>query len=146
LAPANRVDLLVEAPAAPGCYTLKSGKTTLVYVTVTGDPVSMGFPTHQDDFPKQLDFLGTIDPATIHLRREPTLGASQDPQNPGQSCPSKVVDDGKDKWCSGYFKMRSRFADFTGQYVQHCHLLAHEDRGMMQLLEVVTDKTVLKHH
>ncbi len=46
----------------------------------------------------------------------------------------------------GYFKMRSRFADFTGQYVQHCHILAHEDRGMMQLLEVVTDRTVLKHH
>jgi len=46
----------------------------------------------------------------------------------------------------GYFTMRSRFVDFTGQYVQHCHILAHEDRGMMQLLEVVTNKTVLKHH
>lgn len=37
----------------------------------------------------------------------------------------------------GYFKMRSRFADFTGQYVLHCHMLMHEDRGMMQLVEVV---------
>ncbi|HEX2165538.1 MAG TPA: multicopper oxidase domain-containing protein [Thermoanaerobaculia bacterium] len=46
----------------------------------------------------------------------------------------------------GYFKMRSRFVDFTGQYVQHCHILAHEDRGMMQLLEVVSNKTVLVHH
>src|ERR1041384_278164 len=46
----------------------------------------------------------------------------------------------------GYFRMRSRFVDFTGQYVQHCHILAHEDRGMMQLLEVVNDRTVLKHH
>lgn len=36
----------------------------------------------------------------------------------------------------GYFKMRSRFVDFTGQYVLHCHILAHEDRGMMQLVEV----------
>ncbi len=48
--------------------------------------------------------------------------------------------------CPGYFKMRSRFVDFTGQYVQHCHILAHEDRGMMQLLEVVSNKAVLKHH
>ncbi|HEX3130697.1 MAG TPA: multicopper oxidase domain-containing protein [Thermoanaerobaculia bacterium] len=50
------------------------------------------------------------------------------------------------KTVPGYIKMRSRFVDFTGQYVQHCHILAHEDRGMMQLLEVVSNKTVLKHH
>ena len=31
----------------------------------------------------------------------------------------------------GYFKLRSRFVDFPGQYVLHCHILAHEDRGMM---------------
>jgi FtsP/CotA-like multicopper oxidase with cupredoxin domain len=36
----------------------------------------------------------------------------------------------------GYFKMRSRFVDFTGQYVLHCHILAHEDRGMMELVAV----------
>ena len=46
----------------------------------------------------------------------------------------------------GYFKMRSRFADYPGQYVLHCHILAHEDRGMMQLIEVVPNTTVLKHH
>jgi FtsP/CotA-like multicopper oxidase with cupredoxin domain len=46
----------------------------------------------------------------------------------------------------GYFKMRSRFADYPGQYVMHCHILAHEDRGMMQLVEVVTNKSVLAHH
>jgi FtsP/CotA-like multicopper oxidase with cupredoxin domain len=39
----------------------------------------------------------------------------------------------------GYFVMRSRFVDFTGLYVQHCHILAHEDRGMMQLLQVCRD-------
>ena len=36
----------------------------------------------------------------------------------------------------GYFKMRSRFVDYTGQYVMHCHILAHEDRGMMTVVEV----------
>jgi FtsP/CotA-like multicopper oxidase with cupredoxin domain len=46
--------------------------------------------------------------------------------------PRKVDEDGK----PGYFKMRSRFVDFTGVYVQHCHILSHEDRGMMQLVEV----------
>jgi FtsP/CotA-like multicopper oxidase with cupredoxin domain len=36
----------------------------------------------------------------------------------------------------GYFKMRSRFVDFPGLFVMHCHILAHEDRGMMTVVEV----------
>jgi FtsP/CotA-like multicopper oxidase with cupredoxin domain len=46
----------------------------------------------------------------------------------------------------GYFVFRSRFSDYTGKYVLHCHILAHEDRGMMELVEVVPNTTVLKHH
>jgi FtsP/CotA-like multicopper oxidase with cupredoxin domain len=47
----------------------------------------------------------------------------------------------------GYFKFRSRFVDFTGQYVLHCHILAHEDRGMMQLVEVTPRLTSpFTHH
>jgi FtsP/CotA-like multicopper oxidase with cupredoxin domain len=45
----------------------------------------------------------------------------------------------------GYFKMRSRFVDFAGQYVLHCHILAHEDRGMMTVVEVVPFKTAYSH-
>jgi FtsP/CotA-like multicopper oxidase with cupredoxin domain len=45
----------------------------------------------------------------------------------------------------GYFKMRSRFADYTGQYVLHCHILIHEDRGMMQLVQVVPNTTIHTH-
>jgi FtsP/CotA-like multicopper oxidase with cupredoxin domain len=54
----------------------------------------------------------------------------------------KVIPNPKDKNKAqdpGYFKMRTRFVDFTGLYVQHCHILAHEDRGMMQLLQVCRD-------
>ncbi|WP_027995804.1 multicopper oxidase family protein [Simplicispira psychrophila] len=32
---------------------------------------------------------------------------------------------------------RTRFTDFSGAYVMHCHILAHEDMGMMQIVEVV---------
>jgi FtsP/CotA-like multicopper oxidase with cupredoxin domain len=45
----------------------------------------------------------------------------------------------------GYFTMRSRFVDYTGQYVIHCHILAHEDRGMMTSVEVVPFKTPYSH-
>lgn len=37
----------------------------------------------------------------------------------------------------GSITFRSRFFNFTGAYVMHCHMLAHEDMGMMQTVEVV---------
>lgn len=46
----------------------------------------------------------------------------------------------------GHFKMRSRFVDFTGTYVLHCHILIHEDRGMMQLVQVVPNTPPYVHH
>jgi FtsP/CotA-like multicopper oxidase with cupredoxin domain len=46
----------------------------------------------------------------------------------------------------GYIKIRSRFVDFPGKFVLHCHILGHEDRGMMQMVEVKDNKTVVKHH
>jgi FtsP/CotA-like multicopper oxidase with cupredoxin domain len=47
----------------------------------------------------------------------------------------------------GYFKMRSRFVDYPGLYVMHCHILIHEDRGMMFSVEVVKAKaTPVQHH
>ncbi len=33
--------------------------------------------------------------------------------------------------------IRQRFADFTGRFVLHCHVLVHEDRGMMAEVRVV---------
>lgn len=32
----------------------------------------------------------------------------------------------------GSVTIRQRFLEFTGKYVLHCHILGHEDRGMMQ--------------
>lgn len=46
----------------------------------------------------------------------------------------------------GYFKMRSRFVDYAGFYVIHCHILAHEDRGMMTIVEVAPARTPYSHH
>lgn len=45
----------------------------------------------------------------------------------------------------GYFKMLTRFVDFTGMYVLHCHILGHEDRGMMQLVQVISNTTTMQH-
>jgi FtsP/CotA-like multicopper oxidase with cupredoxin domain len=37
----------------------------------------------------------------------------------------------------GQVTIRQTFVDFAGTFVLHCHILAHEDRGMMQLVRVV---------
>jgi FtsP/CotA-like multicopper oxidase with cupredoxin domain len=44
----------------------------------------------------------------------------------------------------GYFKMRTRFVDYGGSFVLHCHILDHEDRGMM--FQVNIGPTVVNSH
>lgn len=39
----------------------------------------------------------------------------------------------------GRVVFRSRFWDFLGRYVNHCHLLLHEDNGMMEPIEVIDE-------
>ncbi len=71
-------------------------------------------------------------------------------QCPAELQPYTTCTTGKTPTCTetipGWFKMRSRFVDFTGEYVTHCHILIHEDRGMMQLIEVVPNKSPYSHH
>jgi FtsP/CotA-like multicopper oxidase with cupredoxin domain len=41
----------------------------------------------------------------------------------------------------GYVRIRSRFVDFCGTFVLHCHILDHEDRGMMQMVQILDPKS-----
>ncbi|HKS21236.1 MAG TPA: multicopper oxidase domain-containing protein [Thermoanaerobaculia bacterium] len=47
---------------------------------------------------------------------------------------------------AGYFKMRSRFVDYPGYFVLHCHILSHEDVGMMTVVEVAPLQPPMSHH
>lgn len=62
------------------------------------------------------------------------------------SIPASATPAGSTTAVPGHVKIRSRFVDFPGKFVLHCHILGHEDRGMMQLVEVVDNHTVIKHH
>jgi FtsP/CotA-like multicopper oxidase with cupredoxin domain len=55
---------------------------------------------------------------------------------------------GKTVIVAGHFKMRTRFVDFPGVFVMHCHILAHEDRGMMTVVAVAVPPQMLAnvHH
>jgi FtsP/CotA-like multicopper oxidase with cupredoxin domain len=39
----------------------------------------------------------------------------------------------------GSLTFRSRFLDYTGKFVLHCHMMNHEELGMMQVVEVYAD-------
>lgn len=75
----------------------------------------------------------TTDPKTGKVTKTPITYKDKD----GKDVPIQVP---------GYFKMRSRFVDFPGFYVLHCHILAHEDRGMMTIVEVAPTRTPYSHH
>ncbi|HEU0215139.1 MAG TPA: multicopper oxidase domain-containing protein [Stellaceae bacterium] len=50
---------------------------------------------------------------------------------------------------AGHFIMRTRLVDFPGIWVTHCHILAHEDRGMMTVVSVAASQQALAnvcHH
>lgn len=54
---------------------------------------------------------------------QPTPPAPANPNQPGQATTT--------------ITFRSRFLHYTGRYVMHCHMLVHEDMGMMQGVTVV---------
>jgi len=66
-----------------------------------------------------------VDPATKKMILDPLTGLAKTP---------------------GFVKIRQHFVDFPGTFVLHCHILGHEDRGMMQLIQVQDNKTPFKHH
>ncbi len=45
--------------------------------------------------------------------------------------------DGSGNITPGKVVIRQRYPDFIGTFVLHCHILPHEDRGMMQLVRIV---------
>ena len=47
------------------------------------------------------------------------------------------VADEADPGSRGEVRMRTKYEDFTGLFLQHCHLLDDQDMGMMQQVEVV---------
>ena len=83
----------------------------------------------------------TFDPATMDTPQVKTLPLWRD------TIPiPAAIQDSTGKVIAGYVKIRSRFVDFPGTFVLHCHILGHEDRGMMQLIQIIDNHTSIKHH
>ena len=123
---------------------LRAGKTEAVPRYVT-DKAKLTDPNNP--FAKRQCYLDPTNPATWSVS-----GAcgTQAPQSnlvwrDVFAIPTARSEGGAD--IPGYFKMRSRFVDYPGLYVMHCHILIHEDRGMMFSVEVLKAKaTPVRHH
>ena len=57
----------------------------------------------------------------------------------GRKVDPKSLQDTQPLPVGGTVVIRMRFTQFLGRYVFHCHILAHEDGGMMAVVDVTTD-------
>jgi FtsP/CotA-like multicopper oxidase with cupredoxin domain len=145
---------LVEPPYAPITDDELTGTRELVFDTVDNEgqfPSGYTLDTaniidgnlYQGDVVNQSIQLGAVEEWTIinnadedhnfHIHTNPFViidrnGVAKDPPLWGDTV---VLPAG------GSVTFRSRFLDFTGEYVLHCHIIDHEDLGMMQNVEVV---------
>lgn len=101
---------------------------------------------------KHVMTLGTAEEWTIenntnavhahHIHVNPFLithinGVELAPDDPRRRWQDTVALPFSDNDGPGRITYRTRFEEFTGKFVIHCHILRHEDRGMMQTVEIV---------
>jgi FtsP/CotA-like multicopper oxidase with cupredoxin domain len=71
---------------------------------------------------------------------DPTAGTTTGFQPWGQdnaNVPAPAMDAGGNVTAPGVLRLRTKFQQFTGTYVIHCHRLNHEDNGLMAIVNVI---------
>ena len=69
-------------------------------------------------------------PFHIHINDFQVISVNGQPYN------ARSFQDTQALPAGGEIVIRQRYADFTGSFVYHCHILAHEDGGMMGVIQV----------
>ena len=103
---------------------VKLGATDMWNLTTVGDPsvISNGIPPL---------------PHVFHIHVNPFQTTRTDPK--GQS--ETVWKDTLLIPAGQTVNIYTQYTDFIGQFVMHCHILDHEDLGMMEIVEVVGEDT-----
>ena len=129
-------ELSPPAIGTNGLITFRSDDDTLRYEVNAKEfheqtPAKLMLRTAQE---WKLKALANSHPFHIHVNSFQVTGHLDGDNHP--------VDDGVGDWKDTLFvpeghtfTIRSRFQDFAGQTVFHCHILDHEDQGMMMPLE-----------
>ncbi|WP_350643072.1 multicopper oxidase family protein [Acinetobacter sp. ANC 5414] len=106
---------------------------------LTSDNIGIGHPFHIHVNPFQIVKI-------LDLNGKDVSGLAPDPDNPVN------LDDVQYRGLKGQFKdtifvkggyrviLRSKYKKFEGDFVQHCHILDHEDLGMMEFVRLCGNK------
>ncbi len=190
--PGNRVEMLIQAPATAGSFTLMGravqgfahGDVPLVQVSVTGEPNPMPLPTtlptplqaipasavaHRRtvtfgtwggamvvngvnfaDGPDQVDLdVGSVtewevqnlsqDKHAFHFHTNPFMVVAVNgvPEPDPWFWDTYPIPPATAADAPGSITIRTAPKDFRGKIVQHCHILPHEDAGMMGVINLV---------
>ncbi len=73
---------------------------------------------------------GEMHPFHIHVNDFQVMSVN------GKPYPAKSLQDTVPLPVGGRVVIRQRYTQFAGKFVFHCHILGHEDAGMMQVIEV----------
>lgn len=149
-APAALAKYVLAAPAPEPISDTRIDARRLV--TFSEDPVTQLFFINHETFdPKKVDFkvpLGSIEEWTVrnssdelhvfHLHQVHFQVVSID----GRAIPFDTLVDTVNVPIHGEVKIRIAFTDPTivGRFMYHCHILEHEDKGMMAQMEVYDPK------
>jgi FtsP/CotA-like multicopper oxidase with cupredoxin domain len=154
LGPGERREILVRAGSTRGRFAFQS----MNFVPVTKQPgysaptrtiatmVVAGEAVAPRPIPTELVPVEDLrDPSVkIARKRQIVLSEGFDPGPPpvpsffinGKEFDAARIDNVTIGPDGGSVTWRSRFTDFTGKFVMHCHVLFHEDNGMMSAVRV----------
>ena len=119
----------VTAPERHATFNVVNGKFLINDRTFDPDHVHADFQLKKGTVEEWVlaNDSGGAHPFHIHVN---AFQMVNDDGTPGEWRDTILVQPG-DK-----LRMRTRIETFTGRFVLHCHILTHEDLGMMQLVEV----------
>lgn len=130
----------VVGPAAFGGFTI-NGESYGRLDPETGEPL----PPPNTDVPlgdaeewTLTNASGASHPFHIHVNPFQVVGDKVDPDGPDDPSNWRWLDTVRVP-PDGSLRIRSRFLTYDGAFVLHCHILVHEDAGMMQDVTVVGD-------
>ncbi|MEX3984866.1 multicopper oxidase family protein [Paraburkholderia sp. EG287A] len=162
-APVAHVDGTVDK-TVPGQFDIQFGPGGAPKFVINGQPYNpdtiayTGVLGHIDEWDISATPLATH---VFHIHTNPFRvmdiqnGAGRSIFDASGGCTSEEIATGDQEYCNlkgvvrdtvfikaGYTLVaRTKYEDFTGEFVMHCHILDHEDRGMMENVSIVSPTT-----
>jgi suppressor of ftsI len=147
LAAGGRFDVLVRG-GPPGrtqlqtlAYNTGPGGNQFPQATLAATLVSEGAPVRPVDMPTTVGAFEDLGNATPAAQRTIVFSETDNPTRTSSTAGCSHEGHGWQDVASipanGQIVIRTHFLNYTGKTVLHCHILNHEDLGMMAVLEII---------